>query len=100
MLKTIGAMKARQNLGQVMNEVALRGDDYIVERAGKPLVAIIPIEKYQRLERDWAAFWQEVKNFQEGVKDADPAELDAAIAEAVAAAKKATARELKQRPNK
>jgi hypothetical protein len=28
MLKKISAMKARQNLGQVMNEVALRGDDY------------------------------------------------------------------------
>ncbi|WP_244085134.1 type II toxin-antitoxin system Phd/YefM family antitoxin [Desulforhabdus sp. TSK] len=51
MQKTISAMKARQNLGQVMNEVALRGDDYIIERAGKPLVAIIPIEKYQKLQR-------------------------------------------------
>ena len=36
MLKKISAMKVRQNLGQVMNEVALRGDDYVVERAGKP----------------------------------------------------------------
>ena len=49
MLKKISAMKARQNLGQIMNEVALRGDDYIIERAGKPLVAIIDMEKYQRL---------------------------------------------------
>jgi prevent-host-death family protein len=46
MLKTVSAIKARQNLGQVMNEVYLKDDEYIVERAGKPLVAIIPIEKY------------------------------------------------------
>lgn len=46
MLKTVSAIKARQNLGQVMNEVFLKDDEYIVERAGKPLVAIIPIEKY------------------------------------------------------
>ncbi len=42
MLKTVSAIKARQNLGQVMNEVSLKDDEYIVERSGKPLVAIIP----------------------------------------------------------
>lgn len=102
MIKKISAMKARQNLGQVMNEVALRGDDYVVERAGKPLVAIIPMEKYRRLEKDLDDFFLEVKTFQESVKDADPAELDAAIEEAVRAAKKVTAKKLKAhktRPN-
>jgi len=97
MLKRISAMKIRQTLGQVMNEVAIRGDDYIVERAGKPIVAIIPMTKYQRLENDWEEFWQEVKTFQESVKDVDPGELDAAIEEAVAGAKKSTARKLKSR---
>lgn len=45
-------MKARQNFGQVMNEVSLKGDDYIIERAGKPLVAIISMEKYRMLQRE------------------------------------------------
>ena len=36
MLKKISAMKVRQNLGQVMNEVALRGDDYVVEGLVSP----------------------------------------------------------------
>ncbi len=43
MLKTISAMKARQNLGQIMNEVSIRSDSYIIERNGKPLVAIVPV---------------------------------------------------------
>jgi prevent-host-death family protein len=97
MIKKISAMKARQNLGQVMNEVALRGDDYVIERAGKPLVAIIPMEKYRRLEKDLDDFFLEVRTFQESVKDADPEELDAAIEEAVRAAKKVTAKKLKAR---
>ncbi|MBI5074978.1 MAG: type II toxin-antitoxin system Phd/YefM family antitoxin [Nitrospirae bacterium] len=50
MLKTVSAIKARQNLGQVMNEVSLKDDEYIVERSGKPLVAIIPIEKYLNMK--------------------------------------------------
>ncbi len=45
-------MKARQNLGQIMNEVSLKGDDYVIERAGKPLVAIISMEKYQGLQKE------------------------------------------------
>jgi prevent-host-death family protein len=97
MIKKISAMKARQNLGQVMNEVALRGDDYVIERAGKPLVAIIPMEKYRRLEKDLDDFFQEVRTFQESVKDANLEELDVAIAEAVTAAKKVTAKKLKAR---
>jgi prevent-host-death family protein len=88
MLKKISAMKFRQNLGQVMNEVSLRGDDYVVERAGKPLVAIIPIEKYRKLQEYLNEFWEEVKSFQQSVGDVDPKELDAAIEEAVLAAKK------------
>ncbi|MGO9016767.1 MAG: type II toxin-antitoxin system Phd/YefM family antitoxin [Syntrophobacteraceae bacterium] len=100
MLKKISAMKVRQNLGQVMNEVALRGDDYVVERAGKPLVAIIPMEKYRKLQGYLDDFWGEVKSFQQSVRDVDPKELDAAIEEAVLAAKKVTAKKLKARQSK
>jgi prevent-host-death family protein len=100
MLKKISAMKVRQNLGQVMNEVALRGDDYVVERAGKPLVAIIPMEKYRKLQRDLDEFWEEVKSFQQSVRDVDPKEADAAIEEAVLEAGKATAEKIKIRQSK
>lgn len=93
MLKRISALKARQNLGQVMNEVALRGDDYIIERSGKPLVAIIPLDKYQQLQRDLDDFFEDVKAFRRAVEKVEPRKVDQAIAEAVAAAKKA---ELKQ----
>ena len=70
MLKKISALKARQNLGRVMNEVALRGDDYIIERSGKPLVAVIPLEKYQQLQRDLDDFFEEVKDFRQSAQKA------------------------------
>jgi prevent-host-death family protein len=100
MLKKISAMKARQNLGQVMNEVALRGDDFVVERAGKPLVAIIPMEKYRKLQGWLDEFREEVESFQQGVKDEDPKELDAVIEQAVSAAKKVTSKKLNARQTK
>ena len=101
MLKKISAMKARQNLGQVMNEVALRGDDFVVERAGKPLVAIIPMEKYRQASKGYLdEFREEVERFQQSVKDVDAKELDAAIDKAVSAAKKVTAEKLSARQTK
>ncbi len=97
MRKTISALKVRQNLGQVMNEVSLKGDDYVVERAGKPLVAIIPVEKYLRFQKDLDEFYREVKAFQAGVKDVPAKVLDEALAEAVLAARKVETKKTKSK---
>ncbi len=51
MLKKISAQKARQNFGELMDEVRLRGDRYIVNRGDKPIVAVIPVEEYLAWEQ-------------------------------------------------
>jgi prevent-host-death family protein len=43
MVKKINALKARQNLGQLVEEVYYKGDQYIIERAGKPMAAVVPL---------------------------------------------------------
>ncbi len=83
MYKRISALKARQNLGQVMNEVAIKGDDYIIERAGKPLVAVIPMEKYQSLQRDWDEFFDALSKMRANIKEEDEKDMDMLIEEAV-----------------
>jgi len=88
MTKTISALKARQNLGQVMNEVALKGDDYIIERAGKPLVAMIPMERYQSLQKDLDEFFESLDMMRRDVKKEDPELIDKLIDEAVQFARK------------
>jgi prevent-host-death family protein len=85
MLKTVSAIKARQNLGQVMNEVALKDDEYIVERAGKPLVAIIPVEKYLSLKRERDEFFRLYDALQGKAATAGQASLGADLAEALEA---------------
>ncbi len=88
MQKKISAMKARQNLGQIMNEVAIRGDDYIIERAGKPLVAIIDMEKYQRLEKERQEALQAVRSIWSKMEGADAGEVEEIIGEAIRATRK------------
>jgi prevent-host-death family protein len=85
MLKTISAIKARQNLGQVMNEVALKEDEYIIERAGKPLVAIIPIEQYQRMKGEREDFFRAAGDIQKEAGKSGSKVIDAEIKEAVRA---------------
>lgn len=60
MTKTTTAIKARQNLGQLLEEAFYRGDEFVIERAGKPMAVLIPIQEFERLqaqkESDFAVF--------------------------------------------
>ncbi len=96
MLKTISAIKVRQNLGQVMNEVALKNDEYIIERAGKPLVAIISIEQYQGMKKERKEFFQMVDEIQKGTKKASGSLIDAEIEEAVQSYRKGISQKFKK----
>jgi prevent-host-death family protein len=97
MLKTISAIKARQNLGQVMNEVALKDDAYIVERAGKPLVAIIPIQQYQSMKKERDEFFRMVDEIREGMTIAEDPMIDAEIKEAVQSYRKTASSKAKKK---
>ena len=43
MVKKVTAIKARHNLGQLLEEVYYRGDQYVIERAGRPMAAVVPL---------------------------------------------------------
>ena len=42
-MKHITALKARRNLGQILEEVYYRGSRYVIERAGRPMAAVVPL---------------------------------------------------------
>lgn len=41
---TVSAVKARQNLGELLNIVSLRHEDVIIERAGKKIARLTSVE--------------------------------------------------------
>jgi prevent-host-death family protein len=51
MTKTITAMKARQSFGQLLEEVYYRGEQFVIERAGKPMAALIPLSQLEALQK-------------------------------------------------
>jgi prevent-host-death family protein len=59
---TVSTMEVRKSIGDILNRVALRGDEYLVERKGKPLAVMMPVEKAESIRRaarlrlgDWLA---------------------------------------------
>lgn len=89
MLKKISAQKARQRLGELMDEVRLRGDRYIVERGNRPMVAVIPVEEYVTWEKIRERLYEKVRQIRERNQGIDSEVLESEISEAVEAAKQA-----------
>jgi prevent-host-death family protein len=87
MAKHISAMELRKRLGQIMNEVSLRDDNYIIERDGKPMAAMIPVWKLRQIEEKKGEFWKKVEEFRQEGKKVKKGELDKTISEAAKAAK-------------
>lgn len=51
MTDKVSTMDVRQRLGDILNRVALRHDEFIVERKGKPLAALVPVERLEQMRR-------------------------------------------------
>ena len=51
MSETLKPSEVRQRLGDLLDRVADRRDDFVIERRGKPLAALVPFEKYRRLQK-------------------------------------------------
>ena len=85
MLKKISAQKARQNFGELMDEVRLRGDRYIVNRGDKPLVAIIPVEEYLAWEQARERLYSRIVLMRDRTRRADAEVLEGEIRQAIAA---------------
>ena len=92
MVKKVNALRARKNLGQLLEEVYYKGDQYVIERAGRPMAAVVPVwqleERGKRRERFFAMV-DEVWRRNQGVK---PEVIEQEVREAVKAARTKPAR--------
>ncbi len=48
---TVSTMDVRKHVGDILNRVALRGDEYLVERKGKPMAVLMSFEKAASIKR-------------------------------------------------
>ena len=67
MTKRLNALKVRQNLGQVLNEAYYQDQSFIIERAEKPMAAIVPISEFLTWQERKAQLSQIIKTAAERV---------------------------------
>jgi prevent-host-death family protein len=51
MADKVSTMEVRQRIGDILNRVALRHDEFIIERKGRPLAALVPVERLDLMRR-------------------------------------------------
>jgi antitoxin (DNA-binding transcriptional repressor) of toxin-antitoxin stability system len=51
MTERVSTMDVRARIGDMLNRVALRHDVFIIERKGKALAALVPVERLEQMRR-------------------------------------------------
>lgn len=51
MTEKVSTLEVRQRIGDLLNRVALRHDEFVIERKGKPLAALVPVERLEQMRR-------------------------------------------------
>lgn len=82
MEKSIGVTKARDQFRSIVDEVQYRGDKYVINRHGKPAVAVVPVEIYENWKKQRMRLLALIQEVQEANPDADPEEVMQDVLEA------------------
>ena len=71
--------EVRQRIGELLDRVALRHDEFIIERKGKPLAALVPVERLEQMRRFARRHTLEVLEHQAGDPLSDEEAMDLAL---------------------
>ena len=90
MIRTATAMKVRQNLGEILNEVRYRKSKVLITKAGKPVAAIIDVDLFDRIRRLDDEFDQLTRELAEAFSQVECEEGMVLVDEAVGAARESS----------
>lgn len=81
---TLGAREARQRFAELLGRVGFAKEVAIVERSGKPMAALIPVDLYERLVADREARFQVLDRIRERLPELSAEEIEADVEQAIA----------------
>jgi prevent-host-death family protein len=83
MKRKLSAVEARKRLGEVLEGVYYRGDEVVIERAGRPMAVVIPAYLYENIERGRNRLWKMIEEAQERNKDVPYEVIEAEVETAI-----------------
>jgi len=84
MVKRMSAKEARDHFAEILGQVHYGKDTVIVEKQGKPVAAVIDMERYERLARAWDEQFAVLNRVRAKNQDKDPEQVQRDVAAAVA----------------
>lgn len=88
MAKELSALKIRKSLGEILEEVFYRGEEYIIKRGKKPMAVLIPVTEFDNFKKQKRQDMQVFKTIRERAKGIQSKEIEADVEEAVRAVRK------------
>jgi prevent-host-death family protein len=81
----LGSREARKNFAELLGRVGYGGEVAIVERSGKPMVAMIPVALYEQLVAERDARFQVLDRVRNRLPDLSTEEIEADVNRVIAA---------------
>jgi prevent-host-death family protein len=81
----LGSREARKNFAELLGRVGYGGEVAIVERSGKPMVAVIPVALYEQLIAEREVRFQVLDRIRNRLPDLPAEEVGDDVSRAIAA---------------
>ncbi|MFH0844672.1 MAG: type II toxin-antitoxin system prevent-host-death family antitoxin [Pseudomonadota bacterium] len=91
MAKRISAREARNRFADLMGSVYYGGEEVIVERSGRPMAAVIPVEMYEHLIAERRSRFEVIDEIRSCLPDLSPEEIEKDVSRAIGRVRKARA---------
>ena len=100
MIRETSAVTARQNLGDLLNQVQYRNDSVLITKDGKPVAALVDVALFERIRRLRDEFARLTDSLGRTYQGVDQTVAQREIDAAVRAARKARAKPVPKKPKK
>lgn len=84
-VRVIPAVEARVHLGEIMKRSFKKGERFIVEKAGIPMIVILSVEEYSRLIRDREEEFKIFDKIRSNIPDIPAEEMEKDVNKAIQA---------------
>jgi len=84
----IGAREARRRFADLLGRVGYGGEVAIVERSGKPMVALIPVKVYEQLVAEREQRFQVLDRIRSKLPETPEEEVESDVSQAIEAIRK------------
>jgi len=91
MAKHVSAREARNRFADIMGSIRYGREEIIVERSGRPMAALIPVDTYERLVAERRTRFEVLDQIRSQLHDVAPEEIEKDVAQTIDALRTAHA---------